>query len=68
MPSQPPQIWGYGVKNHKLSVVYSTIDNNQGKKHTGLIRLTNEVYETEYFTDTIMLEHLLQLPKGDMNM
>ena len=58
----------FGEKNQKLSVVYSTTNNNQGKKHPGLIGLTNKVYETESFTDTIMLEHLLQLPRGGMNM
>ena len=49
-------------------LVYSTTNNNQGKKHLGLIGLTNKVYETESFTDTIMLEHLLQLSQGGMNM
>ena len=32
------------------------------KKHPGLIGLTNKVYETESFTDTIMLEHFITTP------
>ena len=68
MPSRPPQLWSYGVKNSEIIVVYSTTNNNQGKKHSGLIGLTSTVQETESFTYTTMLEHLLQLPQGDMNM
>ena len=64
MPSQPPQLWRYGVKNSEIISRYSTTNNNQGKKHLGIIGLTNKVYEIESFTDTIMPEHLLQLPHG----
>ena len=63
-----PNFGGMEWKTHKLSVVYSTTYNNQGKKHPRMIRLTNKVYETESFTDTIMLEHFITTPLWGMNM
>ena len=57
-----PNFGGIEWKTQKLSVVYSTTNNKQGKKHSGLIRLTNKVQETESFTDTIMLEHFITRP------
>ena len=55
-------------KTKKLSIVYSTTNNNQGKKHPGLIGLTNKVQKTQSFTDTTMLEHFITTPLRGMNM
>ena len=57
-----PNFGGIEWKTQKWSVVYSTTNNNQGKKHSGLIGLTNTVQETESFTDTTMLEHFITTP------
>ena len=37
-----PNIGGIEWKTQKLSVVYSTTNNNQGEKHSRMIGLTNE--------------------------
>ena len=37
-------------------------NNNQAKKHSWLIGLTNTVQETQSFTDTTMLEHFITSP------
>ena len=54
------------LRNYKSFIQQRII--TKGKKKPGLVGLTNIIYETESFTDTIMLEHLLQLPQGAMNM
>ena len=53
------------LKNYRSFIQQPIITK---RKKPGLIGLTNKVYETESFTETIMLEHLLQLPQGGMNM
>ena len=66
-PTTPTlEVLSENIRNYQSFIQQLII--TKGKKHPGLIGLTNKVYETESFTDTIMLEHLLQLPQGDMNM
>ena len=63
-----PNFGGIEWKTQKLLVVYSTTNNNQGKKHPGLIGLTNKFQEIEYFTDTIMIKHFITTPLWGMDM